>query len=114
MSTPAASVSIVCVYNDLTVRQGCLDRSIEGMSDEASGVEYLPIDNVNSTYPSAGAALNHGASMARNDVVVFVHQDVFLHALTALKEAAGQFQDPAAGFGLLGAVGVGSDGGIVG
>ena len=114
MSTSAASVSIVCVYNDLAVRQGCLDRSIEALSDEASGVEYLPIDNVNSAYPSAGAALNHGASMARNDVVVFAHQDVFLHSLTALKEAAGQFQDPAAGFGLLGAVGVGSDGRIVG
>jgi hypothetical protein len=75
-------------------------------------VEYLPIDNVDGTYSSAGAALNHGTSLAKNDVIVFVHQDVFLHSLTALKEAAGQLS--AGGFGLLGAVGIRSDGRIVG
>jgi hypothetical protein len=112
MSAPPASVSVVCVYNDLTVRQQCLDRSMQGLSDEAADVEYLPIDNVDSTYSSAGAALNHGTSLAKNDIVVFVHQDVFLHSLTALKEAAGQMA--AGGFGLLGAVGIRSDGRIVG
>jgi hypothetical protein len=112
MSAPYASVSIVCVYNDLAVREQCLDRSIQALCDDSSNVEYLPIDNVSGTYPSAGAALNHGASLARNDVVAFVHQDVFLHSLAALKEAAGQM--PAGRFGLLGAVGVRSDGAIVG
>ena len=82
------------------------------LGDEASDVEYLPIDNVNGAYPSAGAALNHGASLAKNNVVVFVHQDVFLHSLTALMEAAGQILT--GGFGLLGAVGIGSDGRIIG
>ena len=114
MSTPAASVSIVCVYNNLAVRQECLDRSIAALAGEASGVEYLPIDNVDGAYASAGAALNHGTSLAQNDVIVFVHQDVFLHSLTALKQAAGLVQDPAARFGLLGAVGISSDGRIVG
>ena len=112
MGEPYASISIVCVYNDLAVRQHCLDRSIQSLSDEAADVEYLPIDNVNGTYPSAGAALNHGVSLAKNDVVVFVHQDVFLHSLTALKQAAGQM--PASGFGLLGAVGVRADGRLIG
>jgi len=114
MNTPAASVSIVCVYNNLAVRQECLDRSITALAGEASSVEYLPIDNVDGAYPSAGAALNHGASLAQNDVVVFVHQDVFLHSLTALKQAAALVQDPAARFGLLGAVGISPDGRIVG
>ena len=53
-----------------------------------SAVEFLPVDNVDGRYRSAGAALNHGASMARNDVVVFVHQDVFLHSLAAVIRAA--------------------------
>jgi hypothetical protein len=114
MSTPATSVSIVCVYNNLAVRQECLDRSIEALTGEASGVEYLPIDNVDGAYPTAGAALNHGTSLAQNDVIVFVHQDVFLHSLTALKQAAAIAQDPAARFGLLGAVGISPDGRIVG
>jgi hypothetical protein len=112
MSTPYASISIVCVYNDLGVRQQCLDRSIQALSDETSDVEYLPIENMNGTYSSAGAALNHGVSLAANEVVVFVHQDVFLHSLTALKRAAGQMH--AGGFGLLGANGIRLDGHLVG
>jgi Glycosyltransferase like family len=112
MSTSSASISIICVYNNLAVRQQCLDRSIQALSAEAADVEYLPIGNESGTYQSAGAALNHGVSLAVNDVIIFVHQDVFLHSLTALKEAAGQMK--AAGFGLLGAVGVRSDGLLVG
>jgi len=112
MSAPHAPVSVVCVYNNPAVLKECLDRSIQGLRGEAADVEYLPINNVDGTYPSAGAALNHGVSLAKNEVVAFVHQDVFLHSLTALKEAAGQMA--AGGFGLLGAVGIRSDGRIVG
>jgi Glycosyltransferase like family len=112
MNAPRATVSIVCVYNNLAVRQQCLDRSIEHLDAEGSDVEYLPIDNVNGSFPCAGAALNHGASRASGDVVAFVHQDVFLHSLTALKGAAGQMM--AGGFGVLGAVGIRSDGQLVG
>jgi hypothetical protein len=75
-------------------------------------VEYLPVDNVDGRYRSAGAALNHGAWMARNDVVVFVHQDVFLHSLAAVTRAAGQLRP--GGLGVLGAVGVRGDGRIAG
>ena len=75
-------------------------------------MEYFPIENENGTYPSAGAALNHGVTLATNDVVIFVHQDVFLHSLTALKRAAGQMQ--VGGFGLLGANGVHSDSRLIG
>jgi Glycosyltransferase like family len=89
-----------------------LDRSIQSLSDEASDVEYLPIENETGTYSSAGAALNHGVSIAKNDVIVFVHQDVFLHSLSALKQAAGQIQ--ATGFGLLGAIGMQAEGTLTG
>jgi hypothetical protein len=109
---PMTSVSIVCVYNDLAVRQGCLDRSIRGNAAEGLDVEYIPIDNVHGAYRSAGAALNYGASLAKNDVVVFVHQDVFLHSLEMVVKAADRMR--AGRFGLLGAVGVTADGRIVG
>jgi Glycosyltransferase like family len=112
MTVTPASVSVVCVYNDVAVRQRCLDRSIQELRAEAHDVEYLPIDNVNATHRTAGAALNHGVSLAKNDVVVFVHQDVYLHSLVALKEAAGQMSDGR--FGILGAVGVRSDGRMTG
>src|ERR1700743_858317 len=112
MSTPYASVSIVCVYTNAVGRQQCLDRSIEALRNEATDVEYLPIENESGTYPTAGAALNHGVSLRRNDRIVFIHQDVFLHSLTALKQAAGEMQ--AGGFGLLGAVGIRADGRLIG
>ena len=106
------SVSIVCVYNDLTVRQRCLDRSIRENADKGLDVEYIPIDNVHGTYRSAGAALNYGAFLAKNDIVAFIHQDVFLHSLEMLVRAAGRMH--ADRFGVLGAVGVAVDGRIVG
>jgi Glycosyltransferase like family len=112
MPAPSASVSIVCVYNNVRVREECLDRSIHVLQDEAADVEYLPVDNVSNAFASAGAALNHGVRMASNDVIVFVHQDVFLHSLTVLKEVAGRMS--AGGFGLLGAAGISSDGRIIG
>lgn len=112
MTSRNASVSIVCVYNDLAMRQECLDRSVETLAGEAADVEYLPIDNVSGHYPTAGSALNYGVLQARNDVVVFVHQDVFLHSLDALKQAAAQMVS--GDYGLLGAIGVHRDGRIVG
>jgi hypothetical protein len=112
VSKSETSISIICVYNRLLVRQQCLDRSIGALPDEAGDVEFIPIENVDHAYASAGAALNHGVSLAKNDVMVFAHQDVYLHSLTALKRAAGQMQSE--GFGALGAVGRGADGRLMG
>jgi hypothetical protein len=111
-TTGDSSVSIVCVYNDPAVRRECLDRSVRAYGRHDADVEYLPVDNVDGRYRSAGAALNHGASLARNDVIVFVHQDVFLHSLAAVVRAAGQLS--VGGLGVLGAVGVRRDGRIAG
>lgn len=106
-------VSIVTVFNDREMRRSCLDRSIEAHRRDALDVDFVPVDNVGGRFSSAGAALNHGASLARHEHVVFVHQDVFLHSLRALEEAAGLLtRDPA--IGLLGAVGVTADGRFVG
>jgi len=112
MACRGASVSIICVFNDPEVRRHCLDRSIEKHRDEAT-VEYLPVDNVDGSFATAGAALNHGASLATNEYLVFVHQDVYLHSLRALEEAAGVLADNE-GIGLLGAFGVASTGELVG
>jgi Glycosyltransferase like family len=102
-------VSIVTVFNDPDVRRTCLDRSIEAHRDEAPRTEYLPIDNVGGAFASAGAALNHGAAKATHEYVVFAHQDVYLHSLVALEEAAGLLADDGS-IGLLGAIGVSAEG----
>lgn len=102
-------MSIVTVFNDLEMRRTVLDRSLEAHRHEAPDLEYLPIDNTEGAFASAGAALNHGAAQARHDHVVFVHQDVYLHSLPALEAAAGRLADDER-LGMLGAVGPTGDG----
>jgi hypothetical protein len=102
-------VSIVTVFNDDAVRRSCLDRSIDAHRHEALDVDYVPVSNVAQAFASAGAALNHGVAQSRNEYVVFVHQDVYLHSLTALEEAAGMLAEDES-IGLLGAIGVTADG----
>jgi hypothetical protein len=106
-------VSIVTVFNDAEVRQACLDRSIEAHRDEAQNGDYVPVDNTGGRFRSAGSALNHGAGEARHDYLVFVHQDVYLHSLKALEEAAGMLADDES-IALLGASGVATQGRFLG
>lgn len=106
-------VSIVCVFNDAHVRSACLDRSIRAGLAHAPQTEYLPVDNTDGRFRSAGAALNDGARRARHDVVVFVHQDVYLHSLVALERAAAALQDDPR-TGMVGAVGITPRGTVAG
>lgn len=96
-------LTIACVFNDPVVRRHCLDRSLEAY-DGPVEVEYLPIDNTAHAYPTAGAALNHAVRMAHHDVVVLVHQDVYLHDLDQLAACAAWLEDER--WGILGANGV--------
>ena len=106
-------VSIVCVYNDADVLSSCLRRSVDAQSAAAPETELLAVDNRENRFSTAGAALNHGAREARNDVVVFVHQDVVLHSLPALEEAAAELLD-ASDIGIMGAAGIDRDDRIIG
>jgi hypothetical protein len=110
MNKELPRLSVVCVFNDPAVRKQCLDSSL--LHTHPSLVEYLPIDNVGQVFTSAGAALNHGARMAKHEVVVLVHQDVHLHSVQRLRELAAHLTDET--WGLIGACGVTSSGTIVG
>ncbi|WP_347352499.1 glycosyltransferase [Intrasporangium sp.] len=100
-------ISIVCVFNDLAMRQDCLDRSIAAYAGDVD-VDYIPVDNRQHEFTSAGAALNHGAANARHDVVVFVHQDVYLHSIDRIAEVGTHLDGDR--WGVLGANGVTGDG----
>jgi hypothetical protein len=103
----------VCVYNDEAVLSSCLRQSVAAQMDVAPETELLAIDNREGRFATAGAALNHGAREARNDVVVFVHQDVVLHSLPTLEEAAAELID-SPDIGIMGAVGIDGDDRIIG
>ena len=106
-------VTVVCVFNDPEVRARCLDRSLTTLLPTAPGTEYLPLDNTTGRFASAGEALNAGARLAHNPVVAFAHQDVVLHSLVALEEAAAALvADPT--LGALGPVGIDRRGEVIG
>ena len=105
-------VSLICVFSDATVRERCLDRSLEEHRNEGA-VEYLPVDNTEGAFATAGEALNHGASLATNEWIAFVHQDVYLHSIRALEQAAGALADDP-GIGVIGAAGITAGGEPVG
>lgn len=106
-------VSIICVFNNPAVLRECLISSVRAGTPEAPHTEFIPVDNTAGQFSSAGAALNHGASLARNDVLVFVHQDVYLHSLPAVEAVAAALLDDDS-IGLLGAIGVTKRGQLLG
>jgi hypothetical protein len=113
VASPRRPVSIICVFNDAPVREQCLDSSIERHRSEVDDLDYIQVDNRDGAFPSAGAAYNFGASRARHDHLVFVHQDVVLHSLAALERAAATL-DANHGIGLAGAFGIERGGRLVG
>jgi hypothetical protein len=104
-------VSIVCVYNNPDIRVDCLDRSVNA-ADDPTRIEYIPVSNTGGEFASAGAALNAGIRQARNDVVVLVHQDVYLHSMDRVLEVATMLEDKR--WGMLGAIGVRARGPFIG
>jgi Glycosyltransferase like family len=97
-------VSIVCVSNNSEILNDCLVRSFEAHKMTAPNTELIVVENFQKEFSTAGAALNRGASLAHNEVCVFVHQDVYLHSLVKLEEAAAALVGDTQ-IGLLGAIG---------
>jgi glycosyl transferase family 2 len=97
-------VSIVCVSNNSDILNDCLIRSFETHKMTAPNTELIVVENFHNEFSTAGAALNRGASLAHNEVCVFVHQDVYLHSVVKLEEAAAALVRDTQ-IGLLGAVG---------
>lgn len=72
------SVSIVCAYDDQTVRRDCRDRSVRAYGRHTGGLEYRSVDNVKGRHRRAGAAPNHGASLAGDPLTEENHYLVWM------------------------------------
>ncbi|HEV2904060.1 MAG TPA: glycosyltransferase family 2 protein, partial [Pyrinomonadaceae bacterium] len=68
-------ISIVCVYNNAQVLR---ERLLHSLDQQAVSYELIDVDNRQSRFQSAAAALNWGAAQARGDWLLFAHQDVAL------------------------------------
>lgn len=104
-------ISVVCVYNDATTFENCL---VDGLRQQTSGYELVPVDNRDGRFGSAAAALNWGAAQARSEWVMFAHQDVRLLSPDWLARAEEYLAGLGAGLGWAGVAGVASDGEVRG
>ena len=110
---PRRPISIVCVYNDAVMLEGCLSASFNADTGRLPESELITVDNIGHAFATAGQALMHGAGGARNQVVAFAHQDVFLHSVASVEHAAAVLNERA-DVGVLGACGIDSSGVIQG
>jgi len=70
-------VSVICIYNNEKVLNEVLLKSLDGQTVKP---ELLLIDNRNNKkYKSAAEALNNEAENAHGDILVFIHQDMWIH-----------------------------------
>jgi GT2 family glycosyltransferase len=65
--------SIICVYNNKKILDEWLLRSISTQTKE---FELILLDNTRNKFKSASEALNSGGRFAKNDYLIFVHQDI--------------------------------------
>lgn len=77
-------VSVIIVYNDCFKIQEC--KRYITMQSIHDFVEIIAIDNRKGIFSSAAKALNYGSSMAKNPVLVFMHQDLYLWDDKALEK----------------------------
>ncbi|MBI5779275.1 MAG: glycosyltransferase [Planctomycetes bacterium] len=77
-------ISIICVYNNKQILD---DGLMKNLRNQTAQYELIAIDNTGNRFRSAAAALNHGASQATGEYLMFVHQDVDLSSNTWLAEA---------------------------
>lgn len=68
-------ISIICVYNNTTLLNKYLLKSLKTQTVEH---ELILLDNTQKKFHSAAEALNYGGKKANNKYLMFVHQDVDL------------------------------------
>jgi hypothetical protein len=75
-------ISVICVYNDRTILDNYLLKSINGQTSDR---ELILVDNTSKSFKSAAEALNKGGRDAKGEYLMFVHQDVRLPSEDWLK-----------------------------
>ena len=65
-------VSVICCYNKVTEYAAMS----ESLKTQTIPYELIGVDNSNSRFSSAAAALNWGAMQSNGDTFVFLHQDI--------------------------------------
>ncbi len=96
-----ASIIICWTNKELT------DEAIEYLEDQGLRDEFeiIALDNRNNKFSSAAKALNYGASIAKGEILIFMHQDVFFEDSNDVSKLIGYF-DKLDDLALLGVAGI--------
>ena len=102
-------ISVVCVYNDVSVFNDFLLKSLKNQSFE---FELIKIDNSQNDCRSAASALNYGGRKAKGKYIMFVHQDVDLSSNTWLDDLE-KMLAPLQNLGIAGVAGKKDETGVI-
>ncbi|MTK63822.1 MAG: family 2 glycosyl transferase [Methanobacterium sp.] len=83
-------ITVICVHNNQKILDDVLLKSLKQQNIE---YELILIDNSDGKYKSAAEALNYGAKKAKNEIIMFVHQDVDLSYPNCLRDIEGMVLD---------------------
>lgn len=77
-------ISVIIVYTN----EAQLDEAVGYLNKQSisDDMELILLDNRNKKFISAAEALNYGANIAVGDVLIFMHQDVYLWDLNILEK----------------------------
>ena len=75
--------SIVCVYNNKELLKKYL---LKSLNNQINDFELILVDNTENKYESAAKALNYGGKKAKNEYILFLHQDINLSSETWLQD----------------------------
>lgn len=88
-------ISVICCYSSKEKIDSMLIKSLKNQDIE---FESIYIDNTNSRFSSAAAALNYGFMQSKGEYIVFVHQDVIFdneHFLQEIIDGIDELNRPA-------------------
>ncbi len=93
---------IICYTN-----KALISKTIEYLDsqDVRKDFEIIAIDNSENKFSSAAKALNYGASIAKGEILIFMHQDVFFEHSNDVSNLIGYF-DKLDDLALLGVAGI--------
>lgn len=77
-------ISIICVYDNEKILKDYLIKHLESQNEK---YELILLDNTSKKFHSAAKALNYGGNKAKNEYLMFIHQDFGLTDDAWLKEA---------------------------
>lgn len=75
MNKEKNSISIICVFNN---RDQYENQLLASLLKQDIQYELISIDNSTCRFNSAAEALNYGSSIAKGDILIYSHQDIYL------------------------------------